>query len=175
MTNFIPAWVDGDLQPFEKLAVHRQGLRHKAVSVFLLDGSRVLLQKRADTKYHTPGLWSNTCCTHPNWDEAPEDCALRRLDDELGITDVPVSFRHQVEYRADVGGGMVENEAVDIFVGAISPDIAIKPNPEEVSAIDWVDLNDLADATRRTPAKYTPWLGIYLVQYSDVIFSDLTL
>ncbi len=172
MTNLIPAWIDGELRPCDKLAVHRQGLRHKAISVFLLDGSRVLLQKRANTKYHTPGLWSNTCCTHPNWGEAPTDCALRRLDEELGITGVPLTFRHQVEYRADVGGGMVEHEVVDIFAGAVLPDLEVTPNSAEVSDIDWVDLADLADAAQRNPGKYTPWLGIYLSQHSSNIFAE---
>ncbi len=173
MTNLIPTWVNGELKPVEKLTVHRQGLRHKAVSVFLLEGSSVLLQKRADAKYHTPGLWSNTCCTHPDWDETPENCALRRLDEELGITGVPLTFRHQVEYRADVGGDMTEHEVVDIFVGNVAADLVITPNPEEVSDIDWTDLRDLSEATRRNPPKYTPWLGIYLSEHSQTIFADL--
>ena len=71
MTQLIPAWVDGDLVPLDKLDVHRRGLRHPAVSVFLLDGDRFLIQRRALGKYHTPGLWANACCTHPLWGEAP--------------------------------------------------------------------------------------------------------
>ena len=173
MTNLIPTWVNGELKPIEKLTVHRQGLRHKAVSVFLLEGSSVLLQKRADAKYHTPGLWSNTCCTHPDWDETPENCALRRLDEELGIAGVPLTFRHQVEYRADVGSDMTEHEVVDIFVGNVAADLVITPNPQEVSDIDWANLGDLADATQRDPVKYTPWLGIYLSEHSQTIFADL--
>lgn len=172
MADLIPAWVEGELKPSEKIAVHLQGLRHKAVSVFLFEGSRVLLQKRADTKYHTPGLWSNTCCTHPKWDEAPIDCALRRLDEELGITGIPLSFRRQVEYRADVGNGMTEQEVVDIFVGSVSPDIQININPAEVSATDWSELRDLAEAAVRNPDKFTPWLCIYLQQHSQSIFAD---
>ena len=65
--------------------MHRRGLRHKAVSVFVLVGARVLIQKRAAGKYHTPGLWANTCCTHPRWEETALACAGRRLDEELGI------------------------------------------------------------------------------------------
>ena len=67
MTIMIPAWVDGDLTPVEKLEAHQLGLKHRAISVFLMRGSEVLLQRRAMVKYHTPGLWANTCCTHPNW------------------------------------------------------------------------------------------------------------
>jgi isopentenyl-diphosphate delta-isomerase len=81
----IPAWVDGKLTPVEKLEAHVKGLRHKAISVFVMRGDQVLLQRRALGKYHTPGLWANTCCTHPFWGEDSETCALRRLDEELGI------------------------------------------------------------------------------------------
>ena len=69
----IPAWVDGVLTPVEKLLVHQKGLKHKAISVFVMNKGRVLLQQRAMCKYHTPGLWANTCCTHPNWNEDSSD------------------------------------------------------------------------------------------------------
>ena len=86
----IPAWIDGVLTPVDKLEAHRRGLRHKAVSVFVLRGDKVLLQRRALGKYHTPGLWANTCCTHPHWDESGLDCARRRLDAPV---DLPVALR----------------------------------------------------------------------------------
>ena len=73
MPDLIPAWINGTLTPTDKLEVHRRGLRHKAVSVFVLSGDHVLIQQRALTKYHTPGLWANTCCTHPHWDEAADN------------------------------------------------------------------------------------------------------
>ena len=78
MAQMIPAWVDGRLQPVEKLEVHRRGLRHPAVSVFVLEGARTLLQRRAMEKYHTPGLWANACCTHPRWGERPLLVVQRR-------------------------------------------------------------------------------------------------
>jgi isopentenyl-diphosphate Delta-isomerase len=109
MEEMIPAWVDGRLQPFGKLEAHRRGLRHKAVSVFVMEGARVLIQKRAAGKYHTPGLWANTCCTHPRWDEEPATCAVRRLREELGITGLYPNHAGRVEYRADVGQGLTEH------------------------------------------------------------------
>ena len=114
--EMIPAWVDGQLTPVGKLEVHQRGLRHKAVSVFVMDGTRVLIQRRALAKYHTPGLWANTCCTHPRWDEDAQVCAVRRLDEELGITALNAVFADRVEYRAEVGNGLIEHELVDIFV-----------------------------------------------------------
>jgi len=169
----IPAWVDGVLTPVEKLEAHQRGLRHKAISVFVMDGTKVLLQQRAMEKYHTPGQWANTCCTHPFWNEAPGDCAVRRLNDELGITGLTLSHRDQVEYRADVGDGLIEHEVVEIYLGLAGPSLKIEPNPEEVMAYDWVDLYDLRARVARRPDDYTPWLRIYLDKYSDRIFGAL--
>ena len=169
----VPAWVDGELTPVEKLEVHRRGLKHKAVSVFVMDGRKVLIQKRADSKYHTPGLWANTCCTHPLWGESAVDCAVRRLDQELGITGLFPAKRDRVEYRADVGNGMIEDEVVDIFVAQTEGELTVVPNPEEVCDIRWVDLYDLTAEVNRWPERFTPWLQIYLENYSDRIFGAL--
>lgn len=169
----IPAWVDGELKPMDKLEVHQKGLRHKAISVFVMDGEKVLLQRRAAHKYHTPGLWANTCCTHPHWDEEPADTAVRRLREELGITGLYPAHRDQLEYRADVGGGLTEHEVVDIYLAAATADLAITPNPDEVSEVEWVGFYDLAAEVKRYPERYTPWLRIYLRKHSAAIFGDL--
>ncbi|MBC2836626.1 isopentenyl-diphosphate Delta-isomerase [Paragemmobacter straminiformis] len=168
--EMIPAWVDGKLTPVGKLAVHQRGLRHKAVSVFVLDGNRVLIQQRALGKYHTPGLWANTCCTHPRWDEDPAACAVRRLREELGITGLFPAFADRIEYRADVGGGLVEHELVDIFTAQAGTELGIAPDPSEVMATRWVDLYDLAAEVLRTPDKFTPWLRIYMTEHMGRIF-----
>ena len=89
----IPAWVDGKLTPVEKLHAHTHGLKHQAVSVFVMNRGRILLQQRAAHKYHTPNLWANTCCTHPDWAEDPAQCATRRLDEELGIKGLDCAHR----------------------------------------------------------------------------------
>jgi isopentenyl-diphosphate Delta-isomerase len=172
LEEMIPAWIDGVLTPVGKLEVHRRGLRHKAVSVFVMDGTRVLIQRRALSKYHTPGLWANTCCTHPRWDEDALACAVRRLDDELGITGLVPVFADRVEYRADVGNGLIEHELVDIFVAEADAGLHVAPNPDEVMAIRWVDLADLSAEVARNPAPYTPWLRIYLSDHMDRIFGN---
>ncbi|WP_085307513.1 isopentenyl-diphosphate Delta-isomerase [Planktotalea arctica] len=172
MTIMIPAWVEGVLSPVEKLDAHLRGLRHKAISVFLICNGKILIQRRALGKYHTPGLWANTCCTHPNWDEPSQTCAARRLHEELGLRDISTEFRGQVEYRADVGAGMTEHEVVDIFVAHTKAQPVIKPHPEEVMDFDWVGFEDLARLVVETPAQYTPWLKIYLSTFADTIFTD---
>ena len=168
----IPAWVDGTLTPVGKLEVHQRGLRHKAVSVFVVENGRVLIQRRALSKYHTPGLWANTCCTHPRWDEDPASCAVRRLREELGISGLFPAFADRVEYRADVGAGLIEHELVDIFVAEASPGLAISPNPDEVMEVRWVDLYDLAAEVLRNPGRFTPWMKIYMTQHMTRIFGS---
>ncbi len=167
----IPAWLDGDIVALDKLEVHRRGLRHPAVSVFVMDGTRTLIQQRALTKYHTPGLWANSCCTHPRWGEAAQDCARRRLAEELGITGLPLTAAGEVEYRADVGGGLTEHEVVSLFIARASATLATAPDAEEVAATRWVDIHDLAAETRRHPSRFTPWLRIYLANHMDRIFA----
>jgi isopentenyl-diphosphate Delta-isomerase len=166
----IPAWVEGRLVPVGKLEVHQRGLRHMAVSVFVTEGARVLIQRRAAGKYHTPLLWANTCCTHPRWDEDPAACAVRRLREELGITGLFPAFADRVEYRADVGGGLTEHEVVDIFLAEAAQGQRVDPNPEEVAEVRWIDLYDLAAEAARTPERFTPWLRIYLAEHLDRIF-----
>ncbi len=168
----IPAWVDGQLMPVDKLNVHRRGLRHPAVSVFVTLGDRVLLQRRALGKYHTPGLWANACCTHPRWGEASAACAARRLREELGLTDVALEPRGLVEYRADVGGGMVEHELVDLFVGALRGSVPLAPDPDEVMAVRWTGRDALLAEIARTPEQFTPWLRIYMAEHRGTIFPD---
>ncbi|PWJ21715.1 isopentenyl-diphosphate Delta-isomerase [Jannaschia seohaensis] len=173
MSSLIPAWVDGKLVPVDKLEVHERGLRHPAVSVFVMEGSRVLIQRRALSKYHTPGLWANTCCTHPHWGEATAACASRRLEEELGITGLRMRPRGTLEYRADVGGGLIEHEVVDVFTADAPASLSVTPHPDEVDATRWVDLYDLAAEIRRHPGRFTPWLRIYMTEHMDSIFGVL--
>ena len=172
MTIEIPAWVDGDLTPVEKLEVHQRGLKHKAVSVFVMDGPRILLQKRAAGKYHTPGLWANTCCTHPDWDEDARDCAIRRLEEELGIKGLAPVLRDTVEYRADVGNGLIEHEVVAIFMAEADASLVVEPNPEEVEEVCWMTAEELEAAIAANPDRFTPWLRIYMAEHAAVIFGE---
>lgn len=170
MRERVPAWVDGVLTPVDKLEVHQRGLRHKAVSVFVLNAGRVLIQRRAMGKYHTPGLWANTCCTHPLWGEADDVCAVRRLREELGITGLDLQAAGGVEYRAEVGGGLVEHEVVALFRAEAPADLSLDLNLEEVMAARWIGLDDLRAEIEVQPAGFTPWLRIYLAQHAGQIF-----
>jgi len=169
MQQDIPAWIDGQLRPMDKLAVHQQGLRHPAVSVFVVCQGRLLIQRRALEKYHTPGLWANTCCTHPLWGEPPLDCAHRRLEQELGITGLTLTPRGVVEYRADVGNGMTEHEVVDLFLADCAERPEVTANPDEVMDFTWIEAPALRDALASRSQEFTPWLQIYLRDHGDQV------
>jgi isopentenyl-diphosphate delta-isomerase len=164
MSEMIPAWVNGTLTQVEKLEVHQRGLRHKAVSVFVMRGREVLLQRRALGKYHTPGLWANTCCTHPRWGETDLACAARRLHEELGISGLALQRSGGIEYRADVGGGLTEHEVVEVFSAQAPAHLVPQPDPDEVMQTRWITLEALEDEVQASPEKFTPWLRIYLAE-----------
>lgn len=172
MADRIPAWIDGRLQPVDKIEAHLKGLRHMAVSVFVLRGDRILLQRRALGKYHTPGLWANTCCTHPHWAESSAACASRRLGEELGIAGLVPHARGTVEYRADVGGGMTEHEVVELFVAEAPEDMPLRPDPSEVMETEWIGIAEMTRRIAEKPEIFTPWLRIYMREHADRIFTD---
>lgn len=172
--EMIPAWTEQGLEPLPKLEVHRRGLLHPAVSVFLLAGSgagqSTLLQRRAAGKYHSPLLWANACCTHPRWGEVPLDCARRRLGEELGVEATDLVWREQITYRAEVGAGLVEHEKVDVYVARSPAPFALSPDADEVAEVRWMDVSLLADEIARAPACFAPWLRIYLARHAGRIF-----
>jgi isopentenyl-diphosphate Delta-isomerase len=172
MTETIPAWVDGALRPVDKLEVHRRGLRHPAISVFVMDGMRTLIQRRALGKYHTPGLWANACCTHPYWGEDMAACAERRLAEELGVADLALEARDTVEYRAEVGPGLVEHEVVSLFTAEAPAGLGVEPNPAEVMEVRWIGLDALKSEIGARPGSFTPWLRIYLAEHAGQIFGE---
>jgi len=171
--DLIPAWIDGVLQPVEKLLVHQRGLQHKAVSVFAVYGDKILIQQRAAAKYHTPNLWANTCCTHPFWEEDDLVCAHRRLDQELGIHGLDLRPVGEVRYRADVGNGLIEDEVVAVFTAKAGADLAMALNPIEAQAARWVGIEALLQEIAEGPARFTPWLRIYLTEHRGQILGDL--
>lgn len=172
MEQNIPCWIDGVLRPMDKLAVHRQGLRHPAVSVFVLCDGALLLQQRAQGKYHSAGLWANACCTHPHWGEDPADCARRRMAEELGMTGLTLEPRGQIEYRAEVGDGMTEHEVVALFVAETAQRPPVAANPAEVMATRWMTPDALRQAIAATPEQFTPWLRIYMDRHQDRILNQ---
>ncbi|MBN9076105.1 MAG: NUDIX domain-containing protein [Rhizobiales bacterium] len=168
-TLTIPAIADdGSLFPIGKLEAHRRGQRHLAVSVFVFAGGKLLIQKRAAGKYHCGGLWANTCCTHPHWSESPNDCAHRRLFEEVGMT-LALEPRAVVDYKADVGNGLIENERVHVFRGDVAEPFVVSGfNRDEVEEVAWVGQDALRRQVLDQPHRFTPWLKIYLDRWAEM-------
>jgi len=139
-----------------KLEAHREGWLHRAVSVMLFDDAgRLLIQQRAEGKYHSGGLWSNTCCGHPRPGESVLAAANRRLRQELGIADCELTSASEFLYYARVDDGLVEHELDHVLVGEWSGEVS--PDPSEVSAIRWIDRAALLGELADRPSLFTPW------------------
>jgi isopentenyl-diphosphate delta-isomerase len=141
-----------------KLEVHRQGQLHRAVSVVLFDDQgRLLLQRRAGAKYHSAGLWSNTCCGHPRPGESVGDAARRRLMDEMGIEGCGLTRVTEFLYFAELDGGLVEYELDHVLIGRWNG--PTNPDPEEVAETRWIDRELLFEELVQDPDRYTAWIG----------------
>ena len=142
-----------------KLEAHQLGQRHRAISVLIVNSAgEILLQRRALTKYHSGGLWTNTCCSHPRPGEDVLEAAQRRLQEEMGFA-TPLWPLFVTEYRAPVGD-LIEHEIVHVFGGLYNG--ALTPNQEEVSEYAWRTPAALQAEMQAQPALYTPWFQIYM-------------
>ncbi|HSU14337.1 isopentenyl-diphosphate Delta-isomerase [Longimicrobium sp.] len=143
-----------------KLDAHVSGALHRAFSVFVLNArGEVLLQRRADGKYHCGGLWTNTCCGHPRPGEPVAAAARRRLREEMGFDCVLASAGAFV-YRADVGGGLREHEYDHVFIGR--HDLAPAPDAEEASDWRWQSPDSALAEAEAHPERFTPWFALAL-------------
>lgn len=148
-----------------KTKVHRKGLLHRAFSIFLYNKEgEMLLQRRACTKYHFAGLWSNACCSHPRPGEKTISAAHRRLMEELGISSKLEKRRHVLYRFYDQVSGLTEHEYDFIFTGEF--DGFVPFNEEEVSEVRWISSQQLKAELKRNPEKFTPWFKEILRQIS---------
>jgi len=149
---------DNEIGLMQKLEVHQKGLLHRAFSVFIFNSKgELLLQQRALGKYHSEGLWSNTCCSHPLPDEETHNAAVRRLDEEMGIS-TELHFLYYFIYNAELGNGLTEHELDHTFWG-ISDKLPII-NTSEVSNYKYISVADLKKDMKDNPGLYTEWLKI---------------
>lgn len=155
--------------PIDKLAAHIDNVPHVAISIFVFHEHKLLLQKRAQSKYHSGGLWANTVCSHPRWQETAADCAKRRLKEELGWSTELIDG-DSIEYHARVGE-LYENEYVHCFYGKLPSEIDSKQksdyltelfNPIEVAELKWMSLSDIESALLSTPEHFSAWFRIYM-------------
>jgi isopentenyl-diphosphate Delta-isomerase len=149
---------DTEIGTREKQDAHVTGALHRAFSVFVFDaGGRMLLQQRAASKYHSGGLWTNACCSHPRPGEATAAAARRRLQEEMGFT-APLEAAFSFVYRADVGGGLIEHEYDHVFTARY--DGEPRPDPAEVGAWRWIAPDALLTEMVDDPASFTYWFRV---------------
>lgn len=148
-----------------KLEAHQTGQLHRAFSIFLidgtpvLDGGKMLLQRRADGKYHSGGLLTNACCSHQRPDATLEESVHDRLRAELGV-DCPLAEQFSFVYRTAFLNGMTEYEYDHVFLGVYPEDGPLNPDPEEISECQWVGISDLKEDLLHHPEQYTSWFII---------------
>lgn len=165
--------VDADDRPVGiggKQSVHVDGALHRAFSIFVFNrAGELLLQRRAGSKYHSAGLWTNTCCGHPRPSESLEAAAARRLQEEMGFA-CELERAFQFRYRAQLDNGLIEHEIDHVFLGR--SDAEPRPNPEEVSDYSWRSPAHLSDDLARHPERYSYWLRHCFARVRDHLQQD---
>lgn len=152
--------LDNELGSMEKMEAHEKGLLHRAFSVFIFNTKgEVLLQQRATEKYHSGGLWTNTCCSHPRSGETTVEAGKRRLMEEMGFT-CELEALFSFTYKVSLNQGLIEHELDHVLVGTY--DGTIVPNPDEVMNSTWMTLDALICDCQSNPEKYTAWLQIII-------------
>ena len=149
---------DNAIGTMEKLEAHRKGILHRAFSILLFNTKgELLLQKRSLSKYHSGGLWTNTCCSHPLPDELMEQATRRKLKQEMGI-DLQPEFAYKFIYKANLDKGLIEHECDQVFIGTFDGTPII--NQEEVEDWKFSNMNSLRADIRKNPDAYTTWFKL---------------
>ncbi|SFC00881.1 isopentenyl-diphosphate Delta-isomerase [Pseudoalteromonas denitrificans] len=156
---------DNSLGYADKMQAHEAGLLHRAFSIFIMrkfhDKTEILLQQRALTKYHCAGLWSNTCCSHPQPNDNLQHSALKRLEEELGFKLNSITWVDSHIYQAQLENSLIEHEFDHLFVNLLtqseSDNLEVRPNPVEVNNIKWLSINEIEQALKSHPEQFTPW------------------
>lgn len=156
---------DMELGVMEKMEAHEKALLHRAFSVFIFnDRHELLLQQRAIGKYHSGGLWTNTCCSHPRPGEAVADAALRRLQEEMGF-ETPLYKAFDFTYKAPFSNGLTEHEFDHVFIGTYVG--TVEPNLEEVESYAYYSLASIDEMLQKNPDDFTVWFHIAFPKVRD--------
>ncbi len=156
---------DKAIGTMEKMEAHRKGILHRAFSILLFNPKgEILLQKRAKEKYHSGGLWTNACCSHPLPNESMENATRRKLWQEMGI-DTPTNFVYKFFYQAKLDANLFEHECDHVFTGTF--DGKPKINSNEVEDWKFVSLDQLLLDAQQNPEQYTYWFKLILDQHQN--------
>ena len=156
---------DNQIGLMPKMEAHIKGKLHRAFSVIIFNTKgEILLQKRASIKYHTPNLWSNTCCSHQKEGEDNINAGKRRLSEEMGFVTNLYNFS-SFTYKVKFANGLIEHEIDHIILGVFDGDP--KPNPNEIDEWKWIDIDMLVKDMRINPDQYTAWFIIIMNNYYE--------
>lgn len=159
---------DNEVGVMEKQEAHVQGALHRAISVFIFNSkNELLLQQRAGDKYHSALLWTNTCCSHPRQGEAVADAAVRRLQEEMGIT-CPLEKAFSFVYKADFDNGLTEHEYDHVFIG-VSDSVPV-PDSNEVASWKYISSAELKTSMADNPNEFTEWFRICIDNWQEQLF-----
>lgn len=151
---------DNPIGTMEKMEAHRKGLLHRAFSVIIFNSKgEILLQKRAKSKYHSGGLWTNACCSHPLPDETMERATQRKLKQEMGI-DLKTEYAYKFIYNTNLDSGLIEHEYDHVFTGVFDGEPVI--NAQEVEDWKFISPEQLRLDVKLNPEKYTYWFKLIL-------------
>ena len=140
----------------EKLKAHEEAILHRAFSLLVFNSEgEMLIQRRAKSKYHCPGQWANTCCSHPSLETDIENDILTRLDEEMGMTANNLKEIFKFTYKKKFDNGLTEHEIDRVFVGFSDVDPIM--NPDEVDDYAWISIEDLYENVKENPEDYTFW------------------
>ena len=146
-----------------KMEAHEKAVLHRAFSVFILnDKNEVMLQQRAAHKYHSPLLWTNTCCSHQRLGESNIQAGTRRLQEEMGFT-APLKELFHFIYKAPFDNGLTEHELDHVMIGYYPGEPTI--NPEEVEHWKWLSIDAIHDSIAQSPEEYTVWFKIIFKEF----------
>lgn len=149
---------DNEIGVMEKMKAHEQGVLHRAFSVFIFnDKEELLLQQRAISKYHSGGLWTNTCCSHPRPNETIKDAASRRLFEEMGLS-CELKIKTNFIYKSSFENGLTEHELDYVLIGITNQNPLI--NKGEVENFRWMSVADIKKELISDSDKYTSWFKI---------------
>lgn len=157
---------DNEIGVMEKMEAHRKGILHRAFSILVFNNKKeILLQKRSTSKYHSGGLWTNACCSHPLPDETMEQATNRKLKQEMGI-DIKTEFIYKFTYKINLDRNLIEHECDHVFTGIYNGIPYI--NKDEVEDWKFVNIKSLQNDIRRNPDAFTHWFNL-IVSHTEFL------
>lgn len=160
--------LDKEIGSIGKMEAHHKGVLHRAFSILIFNSkNQILLQKRSEKKYHSPGLWTNTCCSHPRYGENIKNAIYRRLNEEMGFT-CELTEIFSFMYKVELEDNLFENEYDHVFIGTYDGEVVT--NKDEVDDYKWININEVKSDIINNPQLYTYWFKYLLNRAENELY-----